>query len=717
MLAVATPQAGFAQAEVAGTGDGRVPECWNGDYFIGSWDVEPGMKGVAKTVIFGTRIDEFEITVIQVARGRGFDNRPMLLCRAEGWVMDFTGGIAGGMSGSPVYFDGKLGGAVSGHWSNTDQKTCIVTPIDQMLFAFEHDDERFEPFALAPPGTAFDATPYIYDFAYPHGGDTLPATAAPEAAGKPGERDSDADYFDLNSPVEIGGERYTSIAMARSHAESPASKPGVLAMSMCAAPVSVSGATPELAAMFAGSLASDIALDVSVVLPLESGDLFAVPDSEINAMRGIVPDKILEEIRYAPNITASAILEPGCVLGVRTVRGDLSSFGYGTLTYVDANGNFLAYGHRSGRRGAAALPVSNGFVYYVPANWQRVGKNAVCLETVGLMYQDRGAAIAGTFGHKPGWIPVTVCARDQDNLESTVIRCEAADTVDALPQAASGIVSAGLGYAAARSAEGTVTAVFTVNLKDAGTFSWRSVYLADAALGAGGAEVRAFLDAAMFGEGEQVQIESVSAVAETAQERRSFRIAEVRSLAKPEFDKLEIPKSGRFLAPAGDDFDTAFPGVKSEKIKEDKLVLAHDRIGRVHLMLRLVPFKSDVCVWMPVTVTVPVEMFGKPARIQVFGGGGLSNAAESGQTAFDAERSAQRRHISWKRSADEKAKLDWLREFTLSPRGQHLIVEFAYAGKPADIGLTDNDDLPRARRQIEMDAVFSGYTGAEALFK
>lgn len=708
----------------ADAGHATVPLHWNPDFFMGSWEIKPGMKGVAKTVIFGTRIDEFELTVIQVAHGRGFDNRPMLLCRAEGWVVDFTGGIAGGMSGSPVYIEGKLAGAVSGHWSNTDQKTCIVTPIDQMLFAFEHNDRRFNPISLAPPGTRFDASPYILDFAYPHtenagslqknANETLISASISHSVSDPFV---DTEYFDLDSAVEFEGKVITELAMASAPGRLPVQKSGLLFMEMCATPMVVGGSSPELAKMFANSLQEDSTLNISLAIPFETGDMYIIPASEIESMRDLVPAQILEEIRYSSNVTAPAILEPGCVLGVRTVRGDLSSFGYGTLTYIDNNGNFLAYGHRSGRRGEISLPVSNGFVYYVSANWQRVGKNAVCLETVGTLYQDRGAAVAGTIGHKPAWIPVTVYSRDIDNGETSKINCEAANGLDVLPQAASSIVSAGLGYAAARSANGTVTALFSVESKNFGQYKWRSVYLADAALGAGGGEIRAFLDAAMFGEGESVIVKSVDAWAETTHDRRSFRIAEVRSLNSAEFDKLALPDSRVLEVPAGEDFGKSFPAVRSDVVTDGKLIFTHDGIGRVHLMIRLVPFNSELNLWMPVTVTVPIGLFGKSVRMQVYGGGGLSNPVECGQTAFDRERTAQRKHIIWKRSAEGKSKAEWLHEFTLSPRGQHLIVEFVYSGKPKELGLSEMEDLPSVRRVMELSGVVSGYTESEALFK
>jgi len=727
---------------------------WNDEYFIGSWDIKPGMEGVAKTVISGTRIEEFKITVIQVAVNRGFNNRSMLLCRVEGWVVDFTGGIAGGMSGSPVYIDGKLAGAISGHWSNTDQKTCIVTPIDGMLPAWNSSDERFEPFELVEPGTPFDATRYIFEFAYPYvpkpyecdGSDETGVECKsckrreyeesadgnrysddPKASGADSRDDPAlifdsegtvlAEFYDLAAPIEINGKTYDSIALGMKPGIAPPEIARAIPMELCAIPVVVSAKNPALSRAFAEAMNADPAYDVSVGLPLESGDSIAVPSSYLDIWRGVIPDMILESMRYPANVYSPGILEPGCVLGQRTVRGDLSSFGYGTLTYIDGNGNFLAYGHRSGRRGFTAVPVANGFVYYVPTNWQRVGKRAVCLEIVGTVYQDRGGAIGGTIGHEPAWVPVFIKSTDIDSGRTSSLNCEVADAPEVFPRGAAGVISTGIGFPAARSTEGTVDATFIVNLDDAGIFTWRTVYLADGALGAGSWELSSFLNRAFFGEGEPLKCKSVSAVSTVTEERKSFRIAEIRSLVPEEFDKLVVPETGRFSVPGSESFETVFPDIESEEIRDWKLDASEDSIGRTYFLVKLMPWHSDSCVWIPVKLALPAELRGKKLRLQVWGGGGLSSLADAGTTAIEQEKDAQRNHIDPIRSPGDRTKSDWLREFTNSPRGQHLVVELVYAGKPKDIGLGETDDLPFAGRQIELDGVVKGYETATVIVK
>jgi hypothetical protein len=103
-------------------------------------DVKEGMTGVGYTVFYGTKIDTFSVTIAGVLRGYrpGFD---LIMAKASSPVVDKTGIIAG-MSGSPVYIDGKLVGAVSFTWSFLKEPMAGITPIDQMLSLLPPDGEK-----------------------------------------------------------------------------------------------------------------------------------------------------------------------------------------------------------------------------------------------------------------------------------------------------------------------------------------------------------------------------------------------------------------------------------------------------------------------------------------------------------------------------------------------------------------------------------------------
>src|SRR3954471_24040291 len=98
-------------------------------------DLRPGMVGVGRTVFEGDKLEEFKVTILGVLRNSIGPRRDLILARLEGGPLAKTGVIAG-MSGSPVYIDGKLGGAGSyslGQFST--EPIAGITPIAEMLDA------------------------------------------------------------------------------------------------------------------------------------------------------------------------------------------------------------------------------------------------------------------------------------------------------------------------------------------------------------------------------------------------------------------------------------------------------------------------------------------------------------------------------------------------------------------------------------------------------
>lgn len=95
-------------------------------------DVETGMEGIAKTVIVGDTISTFDVKVLGVMKDRGPSGH-LILAKFSGPVMEQTGGIAHGMSGSPVYINGKLVGAIAYGWGFADGTIGMITPIEDMV--------------------------------------------------------------------------------------------------------------------------------------------------------------------------------------------------------------------------------------------------------------------------------------------------------------------------------------------------------------------------------------------------------------------------------------------------------------------------------------------------------------------------------------------------------------------------------------------------------
>src|SRR5206468_5032438 len=94
-------------------------------------DVRPGMVGQALTVFQGTKPEPFKVRVVAVMRNF-LPKQDVILIRAEDPRVEFAG-IVAGMSGSPVYIDGRLMGAIAYAWSFAKEPLGGVTPIESML--------------------------------------------------------------------------------------------------------------------------------------------------------------------------------------------------------------------------------------------------------------------------------------------------------------------------------------------------------------------------------------------------------------------------------------------------------------------------------------------------------------------------------------------------------------------------------------------------------
>jgi hypothetical protein len=150
-------------------------------------DLKPGMRGVGRTVFSGSKVEEFQVEILGVLDNIG-PKESLILGRLSGGPLEHTG-VMQGMSGSPVYVDGKLVGAVAMAFPFAKDPIAGIRPIDAMVRA-----------AAAPA---------------PSPGSNPPA---PRAALAPAERDltrffsrpvavssGDARLVDIATPISFGG--------------------------------------------------------------------------------------------------------------------------------------------------------------------------------------------------------------------------------------------------------------------------------------------------------------------------------------------------------------------------------------------------------------------------------------------------------------------------------------------------------------------------------
>ncbi len=333
----------LATAAMALAGEPPVSSYWN------VADVRPGMKGVGKTVMVGTRLDEFQAEVLGVMKDVS-PGRDMILCRLSGCDLEHAG-IIQGMSGSPIYIDGKLLGAVAYAWEFAKDPIAGVTPFSQMLQYVRSSDRRL----------------------------------AAEAKGeKIGPNVSASIYrIELPLPVSMEGARTASGSRFPLPLELPsASGRGLGGMRAIATPLSVSGFG-----------ASGLAVLEHQLAPIGMAPMAA----------GEVSDGVRQGLQ-------ATRLEPGGPISIAMVTGDFDLSAIGTVTHVEGD-RVYAFGHPMMSLGACAFPMMTGYIHTVYPRASVSMKMGSPLELVGVLDTDVSTSIAGRIGPKPDLLPMSVTVK------------------------------------------------------------------------------------------------------------------------------------------------------------------------------------------------------------------------------------------------------------------------------------------------------------------
>ncbi|MEW6321469.1 MAG: SpoIVB peptidase S55 domain-containing protein [Acidobacteriota bacterium] len=307
-------------------------------------EVRPGMVGVGRTVFEGDRLDTFQVHILGVLHNVVGPRRSLVLARLEGGPLAHTGVIAG-MSGSPVYVDGKLLGAVSyalGLFSK--EPIAGITPIAEMT-----DATALE---TAPRGTRAVAVSWP-----PAPGDLLRIWARDLGLSRP-FADDPAELLVASGGVD-------------------AARTGAL-LRPIAVPLVTAGFHPDA---------------LAVVEPLfaRSGMVLAsAPGGQLPAAS-----------------SPSAPLRPGDAVGVSLMGGDFVLGATGTVTHVDGD-RVYAFGHPMYNLGPTAFPMTRAAVHVVLPSLQQSVKLASFGDVVGTIQQDRATAVAGRLGPGPAVIPVDI---------------------------------------------------------------------------------------------------------------------------------------------------------------------------------------------------------------------------------------------------------------------------------------------------------------------
>src|SRR5881409_1947901 len=93
--------------------------------------IQKGMRGYGVTVFEGNRLEKFDVEILGVLNNIG-PGQDLILAKVDHPVIQRAGVIAG-MSGSPIYIDGKVIGALAYAWQFSKEAVAGITPIDEML--------------------------------------------------------------------------------------------------------------------------------------------------------------------------------------------------------------------------------------------------------------------------------------------------------------------------------------------------------------------------------------------------------------------------------------------------------------------------------------------------------------------------------------------------------------------------------------------------------
>jgi hypothetical protein len=311
-------------------------------------EVKRGLRGVAYTVFEGVNPEPMEVEILGLLKDALGPGQDMILARLHGGKPEYTGVVAG-MSGSPVYIDGRLVGALSyriGQFSK--EPIAGITPIEYML-------QVRDAGVTGRNGQE-----------QKQNAGTLPLR---QAQGQNDKSFADTRFDDKSLSGEEG-RRLGDGSLSRRGEQQPQ-------MQAMETPLMFGGFSQETVERF--------------------GDRF-------RAM-GLTP---VAGLGGADATTAQPEpLVPGSAVSAVLVRGDLSLAGTCTVTYIDPT-RLLACGHPITQFGPVDMPMTKAYVLASLASPLNAFKIINTTETVGAFTEDRASAIMGRFGVAARMIPVVV---------------------------------------------------------------------------------------------------------------------------------------------------------------------------------------------------------------------------------------------------------------------------------------------------------------------
>ena len=426
-------------------------------------EVKPGMVGTGRTIFEGSEMQDFKVHILGVLKNVQAPQRNLILARLEGGPLAQTGVIAG-MSGSPVYVDGRLIGAVSYSIGAFPKEPIAgITPIGEMIDATND----------ASPRRTVSAQDRIE---LPISPERLSASirAAYARVASFADRPADVQVFGL--PVSAGSQMG---ALLR-----PISTPLVMS--------GMNGATSDLvAAMFRDA--------------------------------GFTP--VLSGGFSGESAAAAEPLRPGDPVGVALLRGDADMGATGTVTHVDGT-RLYAFGHPFFNFGPTAFPMTRATVYTSLPSLMSSFKIATMGEVIGTVQQDRATAIAGTLGAGPATVPISVTLESARGPKRTFKYHAAVDQLFT-PLLTYVALFNTLGSYERQFGAATVTVKGKASFDKHADLTYEDIFTGDSPIPAASAYVAGPITMLLANDLEKVTLKGVELTLTTAEESRSATIERV----------------------------------------------------------------------------------------------------------------------------------------------------------------------------------------------
>ena len=429
-------------------------------------EVRPGMLGIGRTVFDGVHVEEFRVRVLGVLNNVIGPNRNLILAKLEGGPLANTGVIAG-MSGSPVFIDGRLVGAVSYSLGSFPKEPIAgITPIAEMTDAAAINDVR-------PPGARVNV-----EFPLTRDGLTAAFRRALNWNRPFADRPEDTRGFGATSVDGFG-----------------AGQLGTL-MRPIATPLAMSGFEPEVADLFGSAMR-------------EQG--FLPSGGAATPARGELPFE--------------GPLKPGDAIGVMLVSGDLQLGATGTVTHIDGD-RVYAFGHPMYNLGPTEYPMTRAYVYTVLPSLFSSMKLSGTSEVIGTFLQDRATAVSGKLGPGPRMIPVTLTLESQRSPKRTFHFGVVNDQLFGPLMTYASILNTLSSYERQFGAM-TFSIKGSAKVRNHDAIAFDNMFYGDQAPGAAAAYVAAPVTALMGNDYEKVDMEGIEATIRTAEEPRTATLERV----------------------------------------------------------------------------------------------------------------------------------------------------------------------------------------------